>query len=879
LQKRGFVKKAFLFLCFMGVLFFNVGLIAVGVVYAKYSQGLPKLPSVKDYRPPILSEFWTSDRVLAGEFYDERRKVVPYERIPKKLVQAFIAVEDEHFFDHPGFDPRGTARAAYTTFVLRKKIQGGSTLTQQAAKAVLVSVELSKITDEDLRAEVRRRLTPRGLAEDPDAVRQETLKVHAKMKAEAHARATEKTIRRKIRELILALRLEKALTKEEILYLYLNNVYLGHHSHGVQSAAENYFRKDVTKLSLAEMALIAGLPQAPTEFSPFVHLDKAKQRRSHVLDRMAKTGMITEAERAKADAEPINVFPVEDVFHGFAPFFTEQVRRDIVSRYGNERMLKDGLKVYMTMNGESQRAAQFAMLDGLIHVDKRQGFTGPLGHLEADTAKVAFEKKIAKKLGDEKLTVGSFYVGLVEKVYGEGNYADVNIGGQMAKLPIAGSRWAREPNPERYYPSALIDHIRKALRPGDVIVVKCVDKAELEADEDTRFKKLIPAEGPYVTLEPDPTLQGAIVSVDPGRRYVLAMIGGYDFDASEYNRAFQACRQPGSSFKPVIYSGAIELMNWAVNHVLVDSPVVFDDPDNQLRWKPANFGEDFKGDVLLRSAVINSMNIPAVKTLDALRHEVGLDAVSDWAHKLGITTAINEDLSMALGGSCVHLNDMVNVYSTINRVGVRFRPYYVRRVEDRFGRTLEDHTSYDDEFATFEERIGAGYAKLFDKPERVMKPDTAFLMTHLMREVVLYGTGAPAQALGKPAAGKTGTTNDSFDTWFMGFTRDMVTGVWLGYDHNDHPLGKYETGGRAALPIWVDYMKNALADRPQGGFETPPPGSDIVWAYIDPDSGKLAPPGAKRRILAPFVRDTEPKESEPEPGGVDPRDVMMRDAP
>jgi penicillin-binding protein 1A len=919
---RARAKKA---AAFLAIAAFNAAALAAVVLYAKFSAGLPSVPSVQDYRPPILTELWTADGVLAAEFYDERRKVVPYERIPKKLVQAFIAAEDERFFDHPGFDPIGTLRAAFKTYVVRRKVQGGSSLTQQAAKAVLVSVELGKITEEEVRAEARRRLGRRKLgespeaialeamrvkaelalkaeqrgerldpsavsdealkaeakkrlasktmADDPDALRFEMLRVHANLLREAHARATEKTLRRKIRELILALRLEHALTKEEILYLYLNNVYLGHHSYGVQSAAENYFRKDVRALTLGEMTLLAGLPQAPTAYSPFVHPEAAKNRRHYVLRRMVEAGMITDAEVVAAEQEPLKVHPVEDVFHDFAPFFTEQVRRDIVARYGNERMLKDGLRVHLTMNSETQRAAQVAMLDGLIRVDKRQGFAGPLLHLSTEAEKVAFERKIAKKLEGEKLTEGHFYVGFVEKIESEGNFAVVNVGGQQGKLPIAGMRWARAPNPERYYPSSLIDHVKKALKPGDVIIVKAVKKEELEDPDDPRASKL-PEVGPYFTLEQEPSLQGAIVSVDPNRQYVSAMIGGYDFDASEYNRAFQACRQPGSSFKPIIYSAALELLQWGVNHVLVDSPVVFDDEETHLRWKPENFGEDFKGDVLLRTAIIDSMNIPAVKTL----HEVGVKQASDWAHKLGITTPINEDLSMALGGSCVHLSDMVNVYAGINRGGIRFRPTYVRKVEDRFGRALEDHTAFDDEFATFEERVAAGYARLFDRPTRTMKPETAFLITHLMREVVLHGTGAPAQKLGKPAAGKTGTTNDSFDTWFMGFTRDLVTGVWLGYDRYDHPLGKYETGGRASLPIWVDSMKNALADRPQKDWGDAPPDADIVWTRIDPDTGKLASPGAKRSVLAPFVRGTEPTDVEPAPGQVDSRD-LMRDMP
>lgn len=876
--KRGFIKKFFLFCCFWAFFAAQAGAIVVVVAYAKYSVGLPKLPSVKDYRPPILGEFWTSDRVLAAEMAEERRRVVPYERIPKKLVQAFIAAEDKLFFDHPGFDPIGTARAAFKTYVARHRVQGGSSLTQQAAKAVLISVEFAKVTDEDIRAEALRRTGKPKASEDPEAydkrLETSTYRVRAEFMRAAHKRATEKKLRRKIRELILALRLEKALTKEEILFLYLNNVYLGHHSYGVQSAAENYFRKDVSRLTLAEIALLAGLPQAPSK-NPFANPKEAKERQGYVLRRMFEEGMITEAERKAAEAEKPVVYPVEDVFRDFAPFVSEHVRRDVVARYGNERMLKDGLTVYLTVDAESQRAAQVAMLDGLIRVDKRQGYVGPLGRIEKDTEKVAFEKKIAKKLGDEKLTPGSYYVGLVEKVHEAGNYAEINVGGQLAKMPLAGMRWAREPNPERYYPSSLIDHVKRAVKPGDVIVVKAVTKATLEEDDEPRVRKLIPAEGPYVTLEQMPKLQGALTSVDPNRRYVVAMIGGYDFDASEYNRAFQACRQPGSSFKPIVYSAAIELLGWAVNRVLVDAPVVFDDPDNQLRWKPENFGEDFQGDVLLRTALINSMNIPAVKTL----HAVNVKEAAAWAHKLGITTPINEDLSMALGGSCLKLADLVNVYATFNQHGVKVRPFYVRKVQDRFGRTLEDHTSYDDEWATFEDRVAAGYARLFESGERVMKPETAFLITHLMREVVLFGTGAPAQRLGKPAAGKTGTTNDSFDTWFMGFTKDLVTGVWMGYDQYDHPLGKYETGGRASLPVWVEFMKNALAERPQKDFSQPPPEADIVWANIDPETGKLAPPGAKKKVHAPFVRDTEPKETEVEPGGVDPRDFGYRDIP
>ncbi len=870
---RKWWKKVLLGLLVLLLLGIAGGAVTAYVLYEKYAEGLPEIPSAKDYRPPVLSEFWSTDRVLAGEFYDERRKVVPYERIPKKLVQAFIAAEDDRFFDHPGIDLMGTARAAFKTYVVRTRVQGGSTLTQQAAKAVLISAELEKVTEELVRAETKKRAEQKKIKpEDREAY--ETLMAHvsAELRAAAHKRATEKTIKRKIRELILAMRLEAAMTKEEILFLYLNNVYLGHHSYGVQSAAENYFRKDVRELTLGEMAILAGLPKAPSANSPWIRPQQAKSRRDYVLRRMHEEKMITEAERAAAEAEEVKAYPVEDVFKEFAPFFTEHVRRNIVNRYGNERMLTGGLQVFMTMHAERQIAAQVAMLDGLIRVDKRQGFVGPLLHLSTAKEKVEFEKKIAKKLGEEKLTEGRFYVGFVEKIEEKENLAVVNVGGQMGRLPIVGMRWARPPNPEKYYPSSLIDHVKQALKPGDVIVVKAVSRKTLEDSDEPALTKLIPKEGVLFTLEQEPQLQGALVSVDPSRGTVEAMIGGYDFDANEFNRAFQACRQPGSSFKPIVYSAAIEKLEWPVNKILVDAPIVTDSEDTNLRWKPENFGGDFKGDVLLRTALINSMNIPAIKTLQA----VGVKEAAAWAKQLGITTTINEDLSMSLGGSCVHLWDLTNVYATFNQMGRKVQSRFVRKVEDRFGRTLEDHTWYGDPFARFEERVAGGYAALLNRPEQVMRPETGFLISHLMQEVVLFGTGAPAHKLGKPAAGKTGTTNDSFDTWFMGFTNDLVTGVWMGYDRYDHPLGRYETGGRASLPTWVDFMKRALGDRPQVRV-APTPDMKITWARIDPDTGKLAGPSTQQSVEAPFVVGTEPTEREQGASEVDPRQLMLQD--
>jgi penicillin-binding protein 1A len=822
-------------LAFTGV---TAALVGYGFVYWKYADGLPDIPQVDAYRPPILTEVYTVDGVLAGEFYNERRKVVPYERIPKRLVQAFIAAEDADFFDHFGVDVIGTARAAVKTAIKKLtgkgKVQGGSTLTQQTAKAVLIS-------------------------------------------AEGYKESTAKTIKRKIREALLARRLEAALTKEQILYLYLNNVYLGHHSYGVQSAAENYFRKDVKDLTLAEMALLAGLPQAPSTYSPFRDAEKAKRRRQYVLGQMLEKGMITKAELDEASKAEVNVYPVEDVFHQFAPYFTEETRRDIVERYGNKVLLNDGLKVFTTMDSEKQRAAQEAVLTGLLAVDKRQGYRGPVMQLGSKAEQDKFLERAKKVYQGKELQAGLLYVGLVTSIASNGSTADVNVGGVVAKLPALGMRWAREVNGERYYPSVLINNV-KPLKVGDVLVVRAVkDKKAFTDDKEAWSDSLaneLPEGVPLVRLEQEPEPQAAIVSVDPHRQYLAAMVGGYDFDANEFNRAFQACRQPGSSFKPIVYAGAIEKMGWTPGTVLVDSPIVYDDPENQNRWKPANYDEGFKGEVLLKEALVNSMNIPAVKTFIELarylgnKNEViGIKAINDFSQTLGFSTPLNPDYSAALGSSCVYPIELVNVYATINRLGLRKPTYFVRKIEDRFGRMVEDHTAYDDAWASLQDRLAAGYARAFEPGEQVLSPETAYLVTDLMRGVVLNGTGGPANKLGKPAAGKTGTTNDSFDAWFTAFTRDLVTSAWVGYDLNAHPLGRYETGGRAALPIWLAYMTKALEGRSQPEF-SPPPSLQLVQRRIDKKTGRLAT-GGKNSMTLWFKKGTEPEDSEPERGAAD----------
>ncbi len=782
-----------------------VGLV---ILFSILSKGLPSIDWARHYRPPIVTEVWSGDTQLIGEYSVERRKVVPYERIPKKLVQALIASEDADFFDHSGISITGLLRAAFKTFVLRRHMQGGSTLSQQTAKAILASVEGVKA---------------------------------------AHVRSGWAGKRRYLRELILTWRLERNFTKEQILALYLNEVYLGHHSYGVQAAAENYFRKNVWELTLPEMALIAGLPQAPSSYSPFSHPEAAKGRRAYVIRRMLEEGMITQAEHDSAANAPIEVYPVPDISRETAPYVSEHVRRDLVARYGNERLLKDGLKVFTTVDLEREIDATAATLKGVLEVDKRQGFRGPLTHLvEKDwpdfiNKESAFLAEPPPEGGKGQEVVAALVVELDK----DGQAASVRVGPDKGRVPLALASWARKPNPELNAEHARIGSLKGVLAPGDVILVREVKDANA-AHNKVDIKTY--------ALEQDPQIQGALISMDPNSGYVQAMIGGYDFEKSEFNRAFQACRQPGSAFKPIIYSAAIEERGFTASTTLLDAPLVTDDESTGKRWKPNDFEETFEGEVPVRKALVHSMNTPAIRTLQ----QVGVKAAAQWAKKLGISTKINEDLSMALGSSCVYLWDLTNVYALFDRMGKRARPIFLRRVLDRDGRILEDHSSFYDASTTLDDRIAAGYARLFDIPEQVIAPETAFLITDLMESVCKPpGTGGRAIALQKPVAGKTGTTNDLFDAWFVGYTKDLVTGVWVGYDTYDQPMDKYETGGHTALPIWLEYMQHSLKGVPQPQFE--PPSDKIIWVTIDPETGARLEPGSRGGVLEAYISGTEPQ--------------------
>jgi penicillin-binding protein 1A len=818
-------------------LFFgSVGTLTAGLVtlvaWAIFSKDVPDFSSLEDYRPKLVTRVFDQSGQLIGEFYRERRILLPYDHIPPKLVQAFLASEDDRFFQHQGIDYFGLIRAAVKNLRARRVVQGGSTITQQVAKSLLIS-------------------------------------------AEGYSQGKAKKFSRKIKEAILARRLEKKLTKEEILTIYLNQIFLGNQAYGVEAAAENYFRKSVNQLNVAEMALLGGLPQAPSRYSPFMHPQAAKDRREYVLRRMLEEHYITQAELDEAKETPITVYPARDISREVTPFFTEQVRRMLVDKYGDKKVLDEGLEVYTTVDVERYRAAEDSAYDNLRLVDKRQGYRGALLTLETKAERETFLRSYSEELQRldryAKLIDNELYVGLITKIDHKNKLIQLKIGPHDAILPLATMRWARKVDPNSWFERALLEDIPKTFKVGDVIQVRLTNAERIQKDRyASSFLKYVPEDKTQklVALEQEPDLETALLSVQERSGYVLAMIGGYSFDRSEFNRALQACRQPGSGFKPIVYSCAIDPSRChnvkanaafpcpaTASTIVLDAPLGNDprtfDETTGKHYKPQNFETKFVGEVTLRTALQQSMNVPAIKVLDG----VGIQTAIDWAHKLGITTELRPELGMVLGSSCVTMGDLVDVYTLFSNYGARVKRKFIIRILDRDGGVLEDDGWWGDPWSGVDLKIARAVKE--KPPEQVINRDTGYLITKMMRNVVQGGTGTPAQKLGVPVAGKTGTTNDSFDAWFNGFTTEIVTSAWVGYDDYVYPMGKYEQGGRAALPIWLGYMQKAIKSKKTPEFE---PTDGVVFVHIDPKTGNRAREDTVGAVSEAYRMGTEPKE-------------------
>jgi penicillin-binding protein 1A len=634
--------------------FIFLAVAASSFLYYVLLKELPSVAALKDYRPSIATRVYDDHNELIDEFFLEDRKIIKYEDVPKVVIQAFVAAEDARFFHHRGFDMQSISRAFFKNLAAGHIVQGGSTITQQVAKSLFLSSEKSYI--------------------------------------------------RKIREAILAYKIDHYLTKEEILTLYLNHIYLGHGTYGIEAASQGYFGKSARYLTLSEAALLAGLPKAPSNYSPFLYMEKARQRQAYVLERMVEDRYISAQEKIQVLAAPVrlrSIRPKEKV----APYFIEHVRRYIQEKYGSDVLYKEGLEVYTTLNIPMQKAARDAVERGLQELDAREGYTS-----------------------------------------------------------------------------------------GRV--------------------------------------QGALLCMEAKTGAIRAMVGGRDFGKSEFNRAIQSKRQPGSAFKPFIYTAAFDKGMTPVTK-FVDAPIVYQDSAGNV-WNPQNFDGKFLGPTTLRYALAHSRNVITIKVLQ----DLGLDYAIAYAHNMGISSPLGRNLSLALGTSVVTLQEMVRAYGVLANQGRKVTPFFIKKIVDRTGHNFE------------ESQI---------KVEQVIDPRIAFLSTYVMQDVVEVGTGRRVKSIGRPVAAKTGTTDDVRDAWFIGYTPSLVTGVWVGFDQ-ERSLGKQEVGGRAAAPIWLYFMEKAIQGTPVELFPVP---EGIVFSKVDARSGHPLHKSSKGGLYEAFLEGTIPNDGPP----------------
>ncbi|MEE3329583.1 MAG: PBP1A family penicillin-binding protein [Myxococcota bacterium] len=836
----------------LGLIAGTVGAIAFNLVFLR---DLPDFESIADYRPPTVTELFDRKGRLIAEFATERRRVVPLEQIPVLTRMAFVAAEDGGFFEHRGIDYIGILRAALVNLRAGGEVkQGASTITQQMVKSLLLSPE--------------------------------------------------RTYRRKIREVILALRIERTFSKDEILYLYLNQIYFGDGAWGIAEAARSYFNKSPSELSISESALLAGLPQRPSSYAPWRNPKAAEARRRYVLSRMNDEGMIDDARYEEELATPpVLERPAERENFEATAYFTELVRRYLYERFGGDRVMRGGLQVQTSLDLDLQIAAVTSLHRGLEAHDHRQGYRGPLRQVDTDDLELTIaelgttnglpletgEDDAATLLaspaeegatpagedgestgiaigpgGDEAsaeplaFALNTPYEGVVVSVDAEANTARIALAPDIeGEVAVENVRWAREPDVKTR--GAPVGKIAKVFAPGDVATFV---RLESEENDDVATSDLEDdAPLPRLGLHQSPVVQGAILSIENKTGDVLALVGGYDFEQSSFDRVTQAHRQPGSSFKPFIYGAAIAKGRTAVSE-LVDRPIVYTDPVSGWKYKPRNYGRKFYGPISMRRALAKSVNNATVH----LFRDIGVDYVIDYARRFGIQSALDRDLSLALGSSTVTLLELTRAYAIYPSGGRRVVPRYIAQVTDRDGEIMLEDIPLGDPPAPVLQPLPddtSPEAQLEPYPDgeifptdRVISEAEAYLMSNLLKAVVTEGTGRGLRRLGGYLAGKTGTTNDQADAWFMGFSPAITTGVWVGHDQV-RALGFGETGAGAALPIWRDYMREALRRYPVRDYPVP---EGIVEVRIDPATGLLASSSSKGAYFQPFVEGTEPTE-------------------
>ncbi|MEQ1568978.1 MAG: transglycosylase domain-containing protein, partial [Myxococcota bacterium] len=849
-----------------------LGVGGVGGGYWYFSQGLPTVEKLQAYSPPTVTVVSDKNGQLMGEIFEEKRYVVPIDQIPDHVKNAFLAAEDANFYSHGGVDFVGILRAVIRNTLSGRKAQGASTITQQVARNSFLSKE--------------------------------------------------KSYSRKAKEIILSWRIEEAYDKDHILFLYLNEVFLGAQSYGVEAAARTYFAKHIDQITIAEAAILAGLPQRPTDYSPYKGWSSARARQEYVIGQMEAKGFITAEQAAAALAEDVKIATRENKFRSKAPYFTEHVRRYLVERYGEDRVLHEGLKVQTTCDLDLQTLAQKSVKDGVYETDMRMGYRRKgvtnVGKGNISKTRDEAEQKLRTSWAEEQdpagrvevpaksvLEVGRVYDAVITEVGAK--YAKFGIGAHEAAVPIAWADWVYEPDTSRSWRgrvatdlTALVDgdgdgkRESPILMPGDLVKVRIEALSATDASVASAFAN-VPGAGAgtvAVKIFQVPEVESALLSMDLDTGAVRSMVGGSDFDRSEFNRTVQARRQVGSTFKPIVYAAAVESKRVTAATVVADAPLAMATAD-EFVWKPSNYSNDYEGNMTMRTALMKSKNTCTVRILESADPGMNRDVVYKFARRLGIggppTYALPADwvpskqndvlcpwveetarsticmdrnppmpegltdaqhraklpsdtkylcracdMSMGLGSASLTMEEMIRAYSAFATGGKLVEPYYVEKVEDRSGVVLEQHEP-----------------KAF---EQVMDPAVASIATWLMEGVVNGGTASQAGSELKLTglAGKTGTTNDEKDAWFVGFTNDVITAVWFGYDQ-PQPLGVSSTGGRTALPVWIAYMKAAAPRSKDREF---PVRGNVQWAMIDEATGRRVTSGG---MSYPFLEGTVPE--------------------
>jgi penicillin-binding protein 1A len=758
-------------------------------IFWHFGQGLPDYQQLAKYEPPTVTRVHAGDGRLLTEFSRQRRVFMPFEAIPKRVVNAFIAAEDKDFYNHGGVDFRGVARAILTN-VKRigsgQRLVGASTITQQVAKNFLLTSEVS--------------------------------------------------FDRKFKEAILAIRIEKALSKDRILELYLNEIYLGQGSYGVAAAALNYFDRPLDELSVPEIAYLGGLPKAPNNYHPTRRPEAATNRRNYVIGRMLAEGYITQDEADTARNEPLVVRDRSGASVAQADYFVEEVRKELVDQFGEDQLYGGGLSVRTTLDSRLQEIADRVLRKGLIAYDRRHGWRGPLGRLSDKNGWADALRKfpIPKGLDDAR---PAWEIGVVLEVTPE--KAEIGLeDDSTGHIPLSALKWAR-PWLKGEKRGDAITHPEQVLNPLDVVLV----------ERQGRDRKGNPSPDGAYDLRQDPEISGGLVALDPHTGRVLAMSGGFSFEQSQFNRVTQAKRQPGSAFKPFVYLAGLD-NGFTPSSIVLDAPFVMEQGPGQALWKPGNYSGRFYGPSPLRIGIERSRNLMTVR----LAQVIGMEKIVEYAKRFGVVKEMPSMLSMSLGAAETTLLDITTSYAMLVNGGKRINPTLIDRIQDRTGKTIFQHEKRPCPRCFGIEWDGE-YAPLIpDIREQVADPRSAYQIVSMLHGVVQRGTGRRIRAVGKPLAGKTGTTNDSVDAWFIGFSPDLAVGVFGGFD-KPRSLGKRESGSSVAVPIFRDFMKDALKNKPPIPFRIP---TGLRLIRVNAKTGKRAVRGDRPVILEAFKTGTEP---------------------